>query len=345
MESAALAQKGTWLNAFDTILPAKYADLGYKAVARIPWDEAKAPTGWDHAAYGAKSKRFPDGRPDVVFMRHVGGEQKYKHKEVPLVSSYDEATALAKGEPPLAAAAVGTLAQQDSDVLRGALEWQSAERAILHLTQDANVTTPLHEFAHWFRRLLDPEDARIAEDWLGVEGGAWSRNHEEMFAEGFEKYMAEGIAPTPQLEGVFERFRAWISQIANRLYRTGVELTPAARQLFDRLLARDPEREIAVRQQRRARIDAAVAAERANPTQPLVEQPIDAPVTRSLPDPMADEADAYFRSILEDDPDIEIAMDFDGVPAVGRAADIMADFDRQLAELGETTDCILGVVE
>lgn len=95
-----------------------------------------------------------------------------------------------------------------------------------------------------------------------------------------------------------------------------------------------------------AAVERAAVAREADITTPAFEPPpIDAPVTRSLPDPVVDEADAYFRSILEAEPDIEIAMDFDGVPAVGRAADIMADLDRQLAELGETTDCILGVVE
>ena len=56
---------GTWLYAFDTVLPRMYGSSGFKPVARIAWDDAYAPKGW---RYGDPLvHRFNRSRPDVVF--------------------------------------------------------------------------------------------------------------------------------------------------------------------------------------------------------------------------------------------------------------------------------------
>ena len=61
---------------------------------------------------------------------------------------------------------------------------------------------------------------------------------QEMFARGFERYLAEGKAPTPALTRVFEKFKTWLVSIYQAI--TGsvidVNLTPEMRAVFDRLL-------------------------------------------------------------------------------------------------------------
>lgn len=61
----------------------------------------------------------------------------------------------------------------------------------------------------------------------------------EQFARGFEKYLFEGKAPTPETQGLFSRFRSWLLNVYDSLSRLGVNLTPEVRGVFDRMLATD----------------------------------------------------------------------------------------------------------
>lgn len=60
----AVQEGGRRLDAFDTVLPHLYAKHGFKAVARVPWNEEYAPEGWDKNLFQAYGK----GEPDVVYM-------------------------------------------------------------------------------------------------------------------------------------------------------------------------------------------------------------------------------------------------------------------------------------
>jgi hypothetical protein len=42
-----------------------------------------------------------------------------------------------------------------------------------------------HEIAHIFRRTLNAEDMKTAEEYAGVKDGKWTNENEETFAEGF----------------------------------------------------------------------------------------------------------------------------------------------------------------
>lgn len=57
---------GRWLSVFDTDIAAKYADSGFKPVARVPFDPQYAPEGWDFNAMG----KYNNGQPDVIFMEY-----------------------------------------------------------------------------------------------------------------------------------------------------------------------------------------------------------------------------------------------------------------------------------
>lgn len=82
---------GRRLDCFDTVLPSLYAQHGFKAVARLPFNDEYKPEGWDYATYGKYNK----GRPDVVFMAYDPSYGKpYQPGDGKVVSDYDEGTAL-----------------------------------------------------------------------------------------------------------------------------------------------------------------------------------------------------------------------------------------------------------
>lgn len=86
-----------WASAFETTLPARYAPLGLRAVARIPFptDPKYIPKDWDYEKY----KKYNNGRPDIVFMSATGEPHEYNPSSAPYVEDYDAGVAAAKSGP------------------------------------------------------------------------------------------------------------------------------------------------------------------------------------------------------------------------------------------------------
>jgi hypothetical protein len=80
---------GRRLDAFDTVLPHIYGQNGFRAVARLPWNEEYKPEGWQHDTFKAHN----NGRPDVVFMAHDPQAGAYQPTDGPHVADYDAGTA------------------------------------------------------------------------------------------------------------------------------------------------------------------------------------------------------------------------------------------------------------
>jgi hypothetical protein len=90
MLSLAVNRGGRKLDAFDTVLPRIYSDAGFRAVARLAWNDQFAPEGWNKDTYA----RFNSGKPDVVFMVHdPANASAYKAGDGKRVESYDEGVA------------------------------------------------------------------------------------------------------------------------------------------------------------------------------------------------------------------------------------------------------------
>jgi hypothetical protein len=88
--SLATQNGGRRLDAFDTVLPGLYSENGFRAVARLAWNDKYAPPGWDYQKFGA----FNGGRPDVVFMVYdPASARAYKPGDGKRVASYDEGVA------------------------------------------------------------------------------------------------------------------------------------------------------------------------------------------------------------------------------------------------------------
>lgn len=121
------------------------------------------------------------------------------------------------------------------------------------LTKDADLSTLMHELAHMFLSVYqiyenaDPsiaEDLAILDKWFAENGAETDVAKQETFASGFEMYLMEGKAPTPELQSIFSKFKAWLTLVyknINRILRsdTGkpVTLTKEAREVMDRMLA------------------------------------------------------------------------------------------------------------
>ena len=71
-------------------MPSLYSEAGFRAVARLPFNDEYAPPGWNYDTF----KKFNGGRPDVVFMVHDPEHAKpYKAGDGKTVASYDDGLA------------------------------------------------------------------------------------------------------------------------------------------------------------------------------------------------------------------------------------------------------------
>lgn len=121
------------------------------------------------------------------------------------------------------------------------------DRTLIELFQQANPSTLLHELGHFFlrdmakvaassRRPTVKRDFELVKKWLGTKDGKFTEAQEEKFARGFEAYLREGKAPVEGLQGVFDRFKAWLTGIYKSAKDLNVEINDDVRQVFDRML-------------------------------------------------------------------------------------------------------------
>ncbi len=160
----------------------------------------------------------------------------------------------------------------------------SPDRLTISLLKNADLSTFLHESGHFFlETLIDmvgrtDAPAEIQQDmaavfkWLNVQDlKTWSslsfeekRSAHEQFARGFEAYLFEGKAPNIELQGLFQRFRAWMVNVYRELKKLNVELSDEVRGVFDRLLATNEQ--IALMEQGRSMLPLFASPEQAGMT-------------------------------------------------------------------------------
>ena len=135
---------------------------------------------------------------------------------------------------------------------------QDAYRVVF--AEAADASTAVHEFQHLFieeaRRVLALPMEKIAdaqafaafkngmkaaEDWAGVTGGQWTREAHEKMATAFERYLAEGKAPTRELEGLFDRMKEWLLSTYRSLTDMGADIPDDVRRFFDQQLVLDAD--------------------------------------------------------------------------------------------------------
>nr|WP_313510352.1 hypothetical protein [Stenotrophomonas geniculata] len=152
----------------------------------------------------------------------------------------------------------GDILFQGGAAPRGQIQIGTDRAMQISLFKGADLSTFLHESGHFFlevyRDLATAEDAapQLRSDldallkWFGVESADQiGVDQHEQFARGFEAYLGEGKAPTPELQSVFSQFKQWILGVYRSLRNLDVELTDDVRGVFDRMLASQEEIEAA----------------------------------------------------------------------------------------------------
>lgn len=84
------------------------------------------------------------------------------------------------------------------------------------------------------------EAARKSGDVIAIRA-AEERWMQERFARGFERYVAEGKAPTQALQSTFRKFKSWLVSIYRDLKNLGKEPPEDVKRVMDRMLATNDE--------------------------------------------------------------------------------------------------------
>lgn len=158
--------------------------------------------------------------------------------------------------------APGKVLEQNKAGARGA--FNPATNTIT-LLKNADLSTFLHESGHFFLEAMADmasredapqavkDDAAALMKWFGLHDlNEWrnldfeeKRSYHEQFARGFEAYLFEGKAPSIGMQGLFQRFRAWLLNIYKELKTLNVELNDDVRGVMDRMLASTEEIKLA----------------------------------------------------------------------------------------------------
>ncbi|MGP2526574.1 hypothetical protein ACTUHY_01155 [Acidaminococcus sp. LBK-2] len=134
---------------------------------------------------------------------------------------------------------------------------------MISLFDEADQSTFMHETAHWYlinmRQLALNEKAsrQFVEDfmtlqqWFGnkkIDADISVEQHEK-FARGFEAYLRIGKALAPQLHGIFNCFKSWLTSIYRDFKQLGGKPTKKVSAVMDRMLATQDEIDIAMKEQ------------------------------------------------------------------------------------------------
>ena len=134
---------------------------------------------------------------------------------------------------------------------------------MISLFDAADQSTFMHESAHWYlinmQKLALNENAsrQFAEDFMTLQ--QWFGNKKldadisveqhEKFARGFEAYLRTGKAPAPQLHGIFNRFKTWLTAIYRDFKQLGGKPSKEVTAVMDRMLATEDEISMAMKEQ------------------------------------------------------------------------------------------------
>jgi len=110
---------------------------------------------------------------------------------------------------------------------------------IIYSLIDPNVSTPLHEIAHVYEHYLTESERLTILQNAGHK--SWSRDTSEHFARSFEKYLSDGIAPSPEMKSIFDDFKKWMIEIYNGITASDIDikLSPEMKQVFNTMLGNE----------------------------------------------------------------------------------------------------------
>lgn len=147
------------------------------------------------------------------------------------------------------------------DVKTDILGATTVDGRLISLLPKADASTFIHESAHWYLITMEKlaknkkatkqfkADYQRIRSWTKTKGFKIQKEGHEKFARGFEAYLRSGKAPTAALNGVFARFKQWLSKIYSDFKALGGKPSPTAARVFDRMIATDEEIEIQLKEE------------------------------------------------------------------------------------------------
>lgn len=143
---------------------------------------------------------------------------------------------------------------QDNSIIQGSITPVEGAKSIIRFFQATDISTGFHEFGHYMRFAMkqkaDLENARTQDikDWkkacefVGAKDGEiWTREQEEKFTDAVMEYLHTGEAPSKGLKRVFANIARWLTKLYQKVSRSGIEISPEMKAVFDRQLATEKE--------------------------------------------------------------------------------------------------------
>ncbi len=116
---------------------------------------------------------------------------------------------------------------------KAAIEFMEDSRAIIHLSDDSDFSSWVHELGHILRVNLTPEDLKTVESELKVKNNNWTTAKEEDFVSLMEDYFLFGEFPE-KAEGFLKKAYQFLHDIYNKLSQ--YENVPRViRDMFDKI--------------------------------------------------------------------------------------------------------------
>nr|DAQ81603.1 MAG TPA: Type I restriction enzyme Methylase [Caudoviricetes sp.] len=129
---------------------------------------------------------------------------------------------------------------------RASIQFMQDGRKIISLLAGSDKSSLLHETGHMFlRELMQAANASdtakthldAVREFVGAkDGDSFTREQEEIFARGFERYFMESVSPSNALRDAFESFREWFIEIYSNVMGLDVPMNNEAREVYDAML-------------------------------------------------------------------------------------------------------------
>jgi hypothetical protein len=125
---------------------------------------------------------------------------------------------------------------------------------VITLFENSDISSIVHETGHILLDMMETygdDSLSVAAEFVGADPNTsakdWTREQNETFAKGFEKYLMEGKAPSKGLMKLFEKMKSWLTSIyaktADTYFRgpdgKKINIKPEVKQMFDRWLTQD----------------------------------------------------------------------------------------------------------
>ena len=139
---------------------------------------------------------------------------------------------------------------------RGSITFRPGQRDLIHLAETADPTTFMHELLHHYVKLLEHIVAKgdappelvahygTLRTWVNAKAGKpLTEAMHERTARGFEKWLMEGHAPSPELQSMFNTMKQWFVSVYTDLKNLHVNINDSIKGFFNQMIKEGPETE------------------------------------------------------------------------------------------------------